>query len=77
MRRNPTARGWTERQWVALADERLSRGFLGLASTGAVGGIDVMVGVLALSVVSGALAVSLPEQIAHVGGSLAFGIAFP
>jgi formate/nitrite transporter FocA (FNT family) len=61
---------------VEEGDRRLRRGVLSLASTGAVGGIDVMVGVLALSVVSGALAVSLPEQIAHIGGSLVFGIGF-
>jgi formate/nitrite transporter FocA (FNT family) len=61
---------------VEEGDRRLRRGYLSLASTGAVGGIDVMVGVLALTVVSGALAVSLPEQIAHVGGSLFFGIGF-
>lgn len=35
-----------------------------------------MLGVLALTVVTGALAVSLPEQIAHIGGSLFFGIGF-
>jgi formate/nitrite transporter FocA (FNT family) len=34
-----------------------------------------MLGVTALTVVSGALAVAVPEQIAHVGGSLFFGIA--
>jgi formate/nitrite transporter FocA (FNT family) len=61
---------------VEEGDRRLSRGVLGLASTGAVGGIDVMVGVMALTVVSGALAVALPEQIAHIGGSLVFGIGF-
>jgi hypothetical protein len=45
-----------------------------MVATGLVGGVDVMLGVMALTVVSGALAVSLPEQIAHVGGSLVFGI---
>jgi formate/nitrite transporter FocA (FNT family) len=65
--------------WSESVDEgqrRLARRPLGLAATGLVGGIDVMLGVMALAVVSGALAVSLPEQIAHVGGSLFFGIAF-
>ncbi len=64
--------------WDDSVDEgerRVHRRTLGLAATGLVGGVDVMVGILALTVVSGALAVSLPEQIAHVGGSLAFGIA--
>ena len=63
--------------WDASAEEgrrRLSRGPAGMVATGFVGGIDVMLGVMALTVVSGALAVSLPEQIAHVGGSLVFGI---
>jgi formate/nitrite transporter FocA (FNT family) len=65
--------------WSDSVDEgerRLGRRPLGLAATGVVGGIDVMLGVMALTVVSGALAVSLPEQIAHIGGSLFFGIAF-
>jgi formate/nitrite transporter FocA (FNT family) len=61
---------------VEEGERRLQRRPLGLAATGVVGGIDVMLGVMALTVVSGALAVSLPEQIAHVGGSLVFGIAF-
>jgi len=63
--------------WDESAQEgrrRLSRGPAGMAATGFVGGVDVMLGVMALTVVSGALAVSLPEQIAHVGGSLVFGI---
>ncbi len=63
--------------WGRSAEEgkrRLSRGPAGLAATGFVGGVDVMLGVMALTVVSGALAVSLPEDIAHVGGSLVFGI---
>jgi formate/nitrite transporter FocA (FNT family) len=65
--------------WNASVEEgerRLARRPVGLAATGVVGGVDVMLGVMALSVVSGALAVSLPEQIAHVGGSLVFGIGF-
>ena len=64
--------------WRESIDEggrRLTRGSLGLASTGAIGGVDVMLGITALTVVSGALAVSIPEQIAHIGGSLFFGIA--
>ena len=55
---------------------RLSRGTLGLAATGTVGGVDVMFGIVALTIVSGALAVTQPEQIAHVAGSLVFGIGF-
>jgi formate/nitrite transporter FocA (FNT family) len=65
---------WSES--VEEGERRLGRRPLGLAATGVVGGIDVMLGITAMTVVSGALAVSLPEQIAHVGGSLFFGIAF-
>src|SRR3954470_2334178 len=61
---------------VVEGNRRLSRGTIGLAATGLVGGVDVMFGILALTVVSGALAVAVPEQIAHVGGSLVFGIGF-
>jgi formate/nitrite transporter FocA (FNT family) len=65
--------------WSESVDEgerRLQRRPIGLAATGVIGGIDVMLGIMAMTVVSGALAISLPEQIAHVGGSLFFGIAF-
>ena len=61
---------------VEEGERRLARSPLGLAATGAVGGVDVMLGILALTVVSGALAVAVPEQLAHVGGSLFFGIGF-
>lgn len=59
---------------VEEGERRLSRGTVALMATGSVGGVDMMIGVMALTVVSGALAVSVPEQIAHVGGSLFFGI---
>jgi formate-nitrite transporter family protein len=61
---------------VEEGERRLGRRPLGLAATGVVGGVDVMLGIMAMTVVSGALAASLPEEIAHVGGSLFFGIAF-
>ncbi len=61
---------------VEEGERRLTRKPLGLAATGAIGGVDVMLGVMALAVVSGALAVAVPQQIAHVGGSLVFGIGF-
>lgn len=64
------------RESVEEGERRLARGALGDVSGGVIAGVDVMLGVMALTVVSGALAVSLPEQIAHVGGSLAFGIGF-
>jgi formate/nitrite transporter FocA (FNT family) len=65
--------------WDETVDEgerRLRRGGPGLLSTGFFGGIDVMLAVLALTVVTGALSVALPEPIAHIGGSLFFGIGF-
>ncbi|HYF60325.1 MAG TPA: formate/nitrite transporter family protein, partial [Burkholderiaceae bacterium] len=65
--------------WNDSVDEgerRLARGSAALAATGVVGGVDVMLGITAMTVVSGALAISVPEQIAHIGGSLAFGIGF-
>ena len=63
--------------WRESIDEggrRLNRTSSALAATGFVGGVDIMLGVVALTVVSGALAVAVPEQIAHIAGSLAFGI---
>ena len=63
------------RESIEEGGRRLTRSSLALASTGAIGGVDVMLGITALTVVSGALAVSIPEQIAHIGGSLFFGIA--
>lgn len=65
--------------WDASVKEgsrRLERGSVGMAATGVIGGVDVMIGIMALTVVSGALAVALPEPIAHIGGSLAFGVGF-
>ena len=61
---------------VKEGSRRLGRGTLGMAATGVIGGVEVMIGIMALTVVSGALAVALPEQIAHIGGSLFFGIGF-
>lgn len=61
---------------VEEGERRLSRSVAGLISTGAVGGLDVMLGIVGLTVVSGALAAVMPEETAHVFGSLAFGIGF-
>ena len=61
---------------VEEGERRLKRGPVGMFATGFIGGADVMLGVLALTIVSGALAVSLPEQIAHLGGALVFGVGF-
>lgn len=65
--------------WDETVDEgqrRLHRGGAGLLSTGFFGGVDVMLAVLALTVVTGALSLAMPEPIAHIGGSLVFGIGF-
>lgn len=65
--------------WHESVDEgtrRLRRGTLGLASTGTIGGVDVMFGVLALTVTAGALHTVTSEEVAHLGGSLLFGIGF-
>lgn len=63
--------------WNESAEEgerRLSRSLAGLLATGVVGGLDVMVGILALTVTSGALHLVMPEPTAHLLGSLTFGI---
>ncbi len=65
--------------WHESVDEgerRVSRSVAGLLATGIVGGIDVMLGIVGLTVVSGAFEAVLPEESAHVLGSLAFGIGF-
>ncbi len=68
-----------EQIWESSLDEgerRIRRRPLELASTGVVGGFDVMIGILALVLVSGALTSVMPEKTAHVIGSLVFGIGF-
>jgi formate/nitrite transporter FocA (FNT family) len=52
----------------------MSRSFTGLLATGLVGGIDIMLGILALASITGALLPVLPEETAHLIGSLGFGI---
>jgi formate/nitrite transporter FocA (FNT family) len=66
-----------EEIWNQSAEEgerRLSRSATGLVATGLVGGLDVMAGILALAVTSGALHLVMPEETAHLLGSLTFGI---
>ena len=63
--------------WDETVDEgqrRLGRGWLGLVSTGIFGGVDVMLGLIALLIVSGAVGSVAPEEVAHVAGSLVFGV---
>lgn len=65
--------------WEASLDEgerRIARPPLEVASTGLVGGFDVMLGILALVFTTGALTAVLPPQTAHVVASLTFGIGF-
>ena len=65
--------------WDASVDEgerRVRRGTGALAATGFVGGADVMLGILAMTTVAGAVATVTTEAVAHVAGSLVFGIGF-
>jgi formate/nitrite transporter FocA (FNT family) len=65
--------------WEASIQEgerRVDRSLGGQLSTGFVGGVDVMLGITALSVLSGALSVVMPEATAHALGSFVFGIGF-
>ena len=59
---------------VEEGERRVGRSVSGLVATGLVGGLDVMLGILGLTVVTGAFVAVLPEESAHVIGSLAFGI---
>jgi formate-nitrite transporter family protein len=61
---------------VEEGERRVARSVSGLAATGFVGGLDVMLGIVGLTVVSGAFETVLPKESAHVIGSLAFGIGF-
>jgi formate/nitrite transporter FocA (FNT family) len=61
---------------VEEGERRVGRSVSGLVATGLLGGLDVMLGIVGLTVVSGAFEPVLPEESAHVIGSLAFGIGF-
>ncbi|HEY8584818.1 MAG TPA: formate/nitrite transporter family protein [Capillimicrobium sp.] len=61
---------------VAEGARRVSRSTSALVATGVVGGVDVMLGVTALTVVSGAVATVAPGELAHVLGAAVFGIGF-
>jgi formate/nitrite transporter FocA (FNT family) len=62
-------------QGLDEGERRMSRGWTALAATGLAGGADVMFGLLAVVVTTAALDLAMPEQTAHVLGSLTFGIA--
>jgi formate/nitrite transporter FocA (FNT family) len=55
---------------------RLERRPAGLAATGFAGGIDVLLGIVAVAVTAGAAHAVLPEETAHVLASLVFGLGF-
>ena len=65
---------WAESQ--IEGERRLSRSKAGLVATGVVGGLDVMLGILALTVTAGALGIVMPGATAHLLASLTFGIGF-
>ncbi len=65
--------------WEEGLDEgerRLDRGQIALGATGFAGGADVFFGLIAVVVSTGALLSVMPDEPAHVIGSLAFGLAF-
>lgn len=66
--------------WEETVDEgerRVDRSASALLATGFVGGVDVMLGILAMVVLSGALhEAGLSQDTAHVLGSLVFGVGF-
>ena len=55
---------------------RLDRGSAALIATGIIGGFDVLVGILVLSVGIGSLSAVMPYEPAHLIASMFFGIAF-
>jgi formate/nitrite transporter FocA (FNT family) len=63
-------------QGVDEGERRLKRGMLGLMATGFAGGVEVAFGILATTVVAGAVHEIAPEQVAHVTAALVFGLAF-
>ncbi|MFL5843633.1 MAG: formate/nitrite transporter family protein [Solirubrobacteraceae bacterium] len=65
--------------WEEGIDEgerRLQRNVSGLAATGFAGGAEIALGILAIMAASGAVAEVAPQPVAHLVGSLFFGIAF-
>lgn len=65
--------------WQQAADEgerRLGRGSLALGSTGLVGGVDVMFGVLLLVTITAAFAPAMSHDAAAILGAAGFGIGF-
>jgi formate/nitrite transporter FocA (FNT family) len=63
-------------QGLEEGERRLDRRPLAAAATGFVGGVDVMIGVAAATVLSGALSKVMPAHLASVIGAFVFGIGF-
>jgi formate/nitrite transporter FocA (FNT family) len=61
---------------IEEGERRLERLPAGLAATGFAGGIDVLVGIVAVAVTASAAHAVLPEETAHVLASLVFGLGF-
>ena len=61
---------------VHEGERRVDRTTAALLATGLVGGVDVMLGILALVVLSGGLQSVMPHETAHALASAAFGIGF-
>jgi formate/nitrite transporter FocA (FNT family) len=64
------------KQTAKEGERRLRRGFLELAATSFVAGIDVVFGVIALGVTRHLVSVRGGTEVADLAGALAFGIAF-
>lgn len=63
-------------QGFAEGERRIKRGAAGQASTGLIGGLDVMLALALVFVLSGALLAVTTEELAHAIGALPFGVAF-
>ncbi len=78
--RSPIVSGRKPKEiWEDGLDEghrRLERRPSGLLATGALGGLDVMLGILALVLTTAALETVLNEELAHVLASTTFGLGF-
>jgi formate-nitrite transporter family protein len=57
-------------------ERRMQRALPGQASTGLLGGFDIMLGLAVVFVLSGALLAVTTEELSHAIGALPFGIAF-
>src|SRR4051794_12837307 len=65
--------------WAAAVEEgerRVDRSAGALVSTGLVGGVDVMLGVMAMLATTGALTATIGPDPAHFVGSVFFGVGF-